>query len=450
MAILSYQTDLSMQESFLRSKARVRWVIEGDRNTTFLHNLVKIRRVHKSLTSIKVGSKVFHGQDQIAQQVVHHFETLFIRDSTINDTGLVNRIIPVLVTEAENLSLTARPTVEEIHEAVLNLDGSSAPGPDGFGGIFFQQCWEVVALDVIAAVNSFFDNGFILPHFNSSLIILVPKKDEADSISNFSPIALANFTFKVITKILANRLGLVASRIVSSNQSGFIKGRSIADPIILTSECVNLLDRKNKWEFYSLLGCQFNSMVPHVAFSNALGELGKEIHFLLFYFVSGRGNPCSLCALMKFLEEYAINSGQVVSKSKSSVFLGKYAQRRKVFIQHVLGIREGSLPFTYLGVPIFKGCPKPSYFRAIVDKVRCKLSSWKVLPLENGVDRVIWPPNAAGVLTPKEAFDFISPPKTKDLGGFLEIMRVSFEVLLPKKWKLRVQWMQKCWQLSKL
>ncbi|XP_062028777.1 uncharacterized protein LOC133744735 [Rosa rugosa] len=295
MATLSYQTDLSMQESFLRSKARVRWLIEGDRNTAFLHNLVKIRRVHKSLTSIKVGSQVFHGQDQIAQQVVHHFEALFSRDSTITDTGLVNRTIPALVTEAENLSLTTRPTVEEIHEAVLNLDGSSAPGPDGFGGIFFQQCWEVVALDVIAAVNSFFDNGFFLPHFNSSLLILVPKKDEADSISDYRPIALANFTFKVITKILADRLG----------------------------------------------------------------------------------NPRSLRALMKFLEEYAINSGQVVSKNKSSVFLGKYAQRRKVFIQHVLGIREGSLPFTYLGVPIFKGCPKPSYFQAIADKVRCSLSSWK-------------------------------------------------------------------------
>ncbi|PRQ24992.1 putative RNA-directed DNA polymerase [Rosa chinensis] len=458
MATLSYQTDLSLQESFLRSKARVRWLIEGDRNTAFLHNLVKIRRVHKSLTSIKVGSQVFHGQDQISQQVVHHFEALFRRDSTITDTGLVNRTIPALVTEAENLSLTTRPTVEEIHEAVLNLDGSSAPGPDGFGGIFFQQCWEVVALDVIAAVTSFFVNGFILPHFNSSLIILVPKKDEADSISDYRPIALANFTFKVITKILADRLGLVASRIVSSNQSGFIKGRSIADPIILTSECVNLLDRESKWGNLAIkldiskafdtldwafllrvlqafgFAPTFISWIHRVLQSawlsvqingNSCGffqcsrgvRQGDPLSPLLFclaeevlsrglskmvskgkiypiaaprrvnppshvlfaddVMVFMQGNPRSLRALMKFLEEYAINSGQVVNKNKSSVFLGKYAQRRKVFIQHVLGIREGSLPFTYLGVPIFKGCPKPSYFRAIADKVRCNLSSWK-------------------------------------------------------------------------
>lgn len=104
----------------------------------------------------------------------------------------------------------------------------------------------MVGSDVIAAVSSFFDNGFILPNYNSSLVILIPKKKTVKGISDYRPIALANFAFKIITKILADYLGLVASRIIFPNQSAFIKTRSIVDPMILTSECINLLDHSGK------------------------------------------------------------------------------------------------------------------------------------------------------------------------------------------------------------
>ena len=71
------------------------------------------------------------------------------------------------------------------------------------------------------------------------------------------------------------------------------------------------------------------------------------------------------------------NSGQIVNKAKSSVYLGKCARARAVSIRHILGIREGSLPFMYLGVPVFQGRPRMRYFQSIADKVRNKLSSWK-------------------------------------------------------------------------
>lgn len=46
-------------------------------------------------------------------------------------------------------------------------------------------------------------------------------------------------------------------------------------------------------------------------------------------------------------------------------------------IVNFLGFSVGSLPFTYLGAPIFKGRPKCSYFQPIADRVRIKLASWK-------------------------------------------------------------------------
>ncbi|KAM0989503.1 hypothetical protein ACFX15_012919 [Malus domestica] len=89
-----------------------------------------------------------------------------------------------------------------------------------------------------------FKHGLVLPHFNSNMIVLIPKVPNADSVSQMRPIALANFSFKIITKIIADRLGPITSRIISPQQSAFTKGLSISDSIILTSECMNLLDAK--------------------------------------------------------------------------------------------------------------------------------------------------------------------------------------------------------------
>ncbi|KAL6188100.1 hypothetical protein ACLB2K_039494 [Fragaria x ananassa] len=68
----------------------------------------------------------------------------------------------------------------------------------------------------------------------------------ADSVTQLRPIAMANFVFKLVTKMIADKLGSIAARIISPNQSAFLKGRTIVDPIIMTSECINLLDRECK------------------------------------------------------------------------------------------------------------------------------------------------------------------------------------------------------------
>lgn len=85
----------------------------------------------------------------------------------------------------------------------------------------------MVGQDVTLVVQSFFTNGFILPHFNYNLLILIPKSQDSEGVIDFRPIALANFIFKVITKIVVNILGSVAAKIISPNQSAFLKGCSI-------------------------------------------------------------------------------------------------------------------------------------------------------------------------------------------------------------------------------
>jgi hypothetical protein len=132
----------------------------------------------------------------------------------------------------------------DIKAAVFEMNGDGAPGPDGFGGHFYQTFWDIIENDVVASVQSFFLTGKLSPNLNSNIIILIPKSPDADAIENFRPIALANFQFKIITKILADRLSLIAPKIISDHQRGFIPGRNISDCVIVTSEAINVLSKK--------------------------------------------------------------------------------------------------------------------------------------------------------------------------------------------------------------
>ncbi|XP_024163822.1 uncharacterized protein LOC112170746 [Rosa chinensis] len=234
---------LESQEKFYCDKSRISWLSNGDRNTSFFHAMVKVRNLKQSLSVMRDGNRLLEDPKEVSGHIIDYFRSLFTADYSVVDTGLVDRTIPCLVSDLENNALIAMPSSDEIYQVMCSMDHSSAPGPDGFGGVFYSHCWSIVGQDVVSAVQSFFSQSYILPNFNSNLMVLIPKVQGADSVTQLRHIALANFVFKIITKVLADRLSPIASRIIYPLQSAFIKGRSIADPIITTSECINLLDR---------------------------------------------------------------------------------------------------------------------------------------------------------------------------------------------------------------
>lgn len=129
--------------------------------------------------------------------------------------------------------LTMLPTHDEISKVVFNLNKNSAPRHDGFGAIFFQTYWEIIKHDMFKGVMQFFfTSGWLLPNFNANINALIPKTNNADTVEQFRPIAIANFKFKVISKILLDRLSAIMLAITSVQQRGFIKGRSIKDCIV--------------------------------------------------------------------------------------------------------------------------------------------------------------------------------------------------------------------------
>ena len=132
----------------------------------------------------------------------------------------------------------------EIKNVVFNLNGNNSPGPDGFGGVFYHSCWEIIGINVCNVVKQFFKQNWVLPGMNNNMVSLIPKIQGPESIKGYKPIAVVNFKFKIISKILMDRLGLVVARIISPNQYGFVQGRQIHDCIGIASKAINMLSKK--------------------------------------------------------------------------------------------------------------------------------------------------------------------------------------------------------------
>ena len=152
--------------------------------------------------------------------------------------------VPNLVSSEENMMLMKCLDFLEIKNVVFNLNGNSVPSPDGFGGVFYHSCWDIIGADVCNVVQQFFKQNLIFPRMNSNVVSLIPKFQGVESIKYYRTIAFANFKFMIISKILAYRLALVATRIISPNQYGFVQGRKIQDCIGIASETINMLSKK--------------------------------------------------------------------------------------------------------------------------------------------------------------------------------------------------------------
>lgn len=82
---------------------------------------------------------------------------------------------------------------------------------------------------------------WLLPSLNSTFIALIPKEENTSSLDKFCPIALCNVIYKVISKVIANRLKPLLPLLISLEQSGYVEGRQILDGIILTHEIIHSL-----------------------------------------------------------------------------------------------------------------------------------------------------------------------------------------------------------------
>ena len=104
---------------------------------------------------------------------------------------------------------------------------------------FFQHYWNFIKIDLFNCVLEFFKNGKILEEINNTFITLIPKVSTPTQMHQFRPISLCSIVYKIISKILVNRLRPLLDRIISPVRSAFVPGVSTRDNILLTHEIMH-------------------------------------------------------------------------------------------------------------------------------------------------------------------------------------------------------------------
>ena len=105
--------------------------------------------------------------------------------------------------------------------------------------LFFQTYWTEVGMGVTQAVLSYLNSGSILKSINHTFIALIPKVNNPKRVSNFRPISLYNVIYKIISKVLANRLKPMLNSIISETQSAFIADKLISNNILIAFESLH-------------------------------------------------------------------------------------------------------------------------------------------------------------------------------------------------------------------
>uniref|UniRef100_A0A803Q8S3 Reverse transcriptase zinc-binding domain-containing protein n=1 Tax=Cannabis sativa TaxID=3483 RepID=A0A803Q8S3_CANSA len=150
------------------------------------------------------------------------------------------------LTLAEIALLQATFTAIEIKTATFQLAHEKAPGLDGFNDSFFQKNWHLLGQDVTAAALNFLNGDADLSTVNQTLIVLIPKRPNPEQITDYRPISLCSTFYKIISRVLVNRLKPILSRIISPSQSAFLPSRLISDNIIIGQEVMHSLTHRGK------------------------------------------------------------------------------------------------------------------------------------------------------------------------------------------------------------
>lgn len=128
---------------------------------------------------------------------------------------------------------------------INEIQSGKAPGPDGFNVDFFKAYWETVENDILEVVEDSRRLKKVLKALNASFIALIPKQEKALTPNGFWPICLCNVVYKIISKVISNRLKPLLPSLISKEQIGYVEGKQILNNIIQLHEVVHSL-KSNK------------------------------------------------------------------------------------------------------------------------------------------------------------------------------------------------------------
>ncbi|KAJ0497121.1 putative RNA-directed DNA polymerase [Helianthus annuus] len=240
--------DLSLSKiSDLKQRARVRWALDGDENSSYFHGCINGRKAANAIPGLSLNGEWISSPPRVKKEVLAFFRSRFKEALPCRPRIVCNNFKKI---SADQSSFLIAPfSYAEVKEAVFGCGDDRAPGPDGFNFRFIKHFWDFFEEDFRAIAGHFFSSSKINVGCSSSFITLVPKSADPVSLNGYRPINLVGVISKFLSKLLANRLKVVVGSVISEAQSAFLKGKFILDGPLVLNEVINWCKKNRKQAF---------------------------------------------------------------------------------------------------------------------------------------------------------------------------------------------------------
>jgi hypothetical protein len=254
---LEIQNLMEQEEATWKQRAKEDWLRGGDRNTRYFHACVTQKKKRSMVERIQdEAGRVYSSPEEIEGAFVSYYSQLFTSTRPRNIECCTSSLNCV-VSEEMNTKLTTTFMVEEIKMALDQMAPCKAPGLDGFTADFYQQQWTTVGNEVCEAALYFLNTAQMDEAINVTNIALIPKVKDPKCVTDFRPISLCNVLYKIISKVLANRLKTILPMVIFQNQSAFLPGRLITDNILAVYETLHTMHTR-LWSKVGYMGIKLD------------------------------------------------------------------------------------------------------------------------------------------------------------------------------------------------
>ena len=215
---------LLKQEIYWAQRSRISWLKHGDKNTKYFHSKASQWRRRNMIQGVKDQHNNWVEEiEDIAGVAIEYFENMFKSGACDRLDESLDVVQHKMTTNMQEI-LSREYSANEIKTALFQMGSTKAPRPDGINALFNQKFWHIVSDDVVTAVLDFLESSNLNSDINYTHIVLIPKVKSLEKMSDYRPISLCNVIYKIISKVMANRLKQILPQLISHTQIAFVPG----------------------------------------------------------------------------------------------------------------------------------------------------------------------------------------------------------------------------------
>lgn len=228
-SVIKFATKEASLASLMAAAQRAQ---EDERPTRYFLDKFKARQKSVAMDKVKDAEGNTYTTPEEVARVCHTFYTnLYASEVPVLHSTKQPEFFNTPRNHPRPPELMYPATLKELHGIIKSLPSRKSPGPDGIPYEFYKLNWAMIAPTLLTLINKCISECKLIPDGGASYLITLFKKGDPLELKNWRPIALSNTDTKILTKLMALRLGTVAKSTISENQFGFVPARSIWDNV---------------------------------------------------------------------------------------------------------------------------------------------------------------------------------------------------------------------------